>query len=128
MYNKNQDLVKVRRGNIVYVDFKRNNDSCKQGGIRPAYVISNDKCNKNSSVVTVIPMTSRHKKMYLPTHIDIGKADAEGLKCNSVALIEQIISVDKKDIKKVVGFVKSDMKIREIEIGLSIQCGLYPIE
>lgn len=128
MCKENQELIKVRRGNIVYVDFKQDQGSCKQGGIRPAYVISNDKCNENSPVITVIPMTSRHKKMHLPTHISISKDEAEGLERDSVVLVEQIISIDKKDIKQVVGFVKSNAKRCEIEIGLSIQCDLKFVE
>ena len=120
----NNKRVKFRRGNIVYVDFGKKGDSSRQEGVRPACIISNDKCNQCSPIVTVIPITSKQKKMELPTHISIKKTDTEGLQCDSVALIEQITSIDKKDIKWLVGLITNKKVIQEIEIGVSIQCGL----
>ena len=102
MIKSKNERVKLRRGNIVYVDFGKSGNSSRQEGLRPVCIISNDKCNKSSPIVTVVPMTSKQKKMELPTHISIKKNDARGLRYDSVALVEQITSIDKKDIKWVV--------------------------
>ena len=60
-----------KRGDIYYVDFGEK-DGSKQGGVRPALVVSNNKANKHSPVVTVIPLSARvWKKKYLPTHVQI---------------------------------------------------------
>lgn len=121
--NHNQDIV-VRRGNIVWVDFGTYNDKSKQGGVRPACIVSNNKCNKYSPVVTVVPITSKNKKKGLPTHIEVSKKDARGLMRDSVALTEQIHSIDKKDIRKVSGMIMNPLVMKRISHGILIQCGL----
>ena len=61
-----------RRGEIYNVDFGNNENSYKQCGVRPALVVSNNRANENSPVVTVVPLTARvWKKKYLPTHVQI---------------------------------------------------------
>ena len=56
-----------RRGEIYNVDFGNNENSYKQCGVRPALVVSNNRANENSPVVTVVPLTARvWKKKYLP--------------------------------------------------------------
>ena len=76
-----------KRGDIYYVDFGEK-DGSKQGGVRPALVVSNNKANKHSPVVTVVPLSARvWKKKYLPTHVQIPKGS--GLNKPSMALAEQ---------------------------------------
>jgi mRNA interferase MazF len=118
-----QDIV-VRRGNIVWVDFGTYNNKSKQGGVRPACIVSNNKCNEHSPVVTVVPITSKNKKTGLPTHIYVDKNDARGLIRDSVALTEQIQSIDKMDIKKVSGMIINPIVMKKISNGIAIQCGL----
>ena len=48
-----------RRGEIYNVDFGNNENSYKQCGVRPALVVSNNRANENSPVVTVVPLTAR---------------------------------------------------------------------
>ncbi len=77
-----------KRGDIYYVDFGEK-DGSKQGGVRPALVVSNNKANKHSPVVTVVPLSARvWKKKYLPTHVQIPKGS--GLNKPSMALAEQV--------------------------------------
>ena len=45
-----------KRGDIYYVNFGEK-DGSKQGGVRPALVVSNNKANKHSPVVTVVPLS-----------------------------------------------------------------------
>lgn len=79
-----------KRGDIYYVDFGEK-DGSKQGGVRPALVVSNNKANKHSPVVTVVPLSARvWKKKYLPTHVQIPKGS--GLNKPSMALYKSMSS------------------------------------
>ena len=79
---------------------KPSDDTHVQYGVRPAIVISNDAANENSPAVTVIPLTSNRKKGQLPTHVFISNP---GLSCSSIALCEQIHSLDKGRMIKKLG-------------------------
>lgn len=92
----------IKRGDIVLVDFKGAIRS-EQGGVRPAIVIQNDTGNKYSPTTLVCPITSRDKKN-LPTHMPISSESESGLEKDSVALFEQIRTVDKCRILKKIGF------------------------
>ena len=60
-----------KRGDVYYVDFGHNIESCKQSGIRPAVIVSNNRANVYSPVITVVPLTSRiHKKGSTPKVVD----------------------------------------------------------
>lgn len=65
-----EEHVMCKRGDIYFVNFGNNVKSFKQSGIRPALVVSNNKANYNSPVVTVVPLTKQvWKKPNLPTHV-----------------------------------------------------------
>ena len=52
-----------KRGDIYYVDFGDDYRCSKQCGVRPAVVVSNNKANTFSPIITVVPLTSKiHKK------------------------------------------------------------------
>ena len=93
--------LEIKRGSIVMVDFPLGNGSV-QGGTRPAVVISNNKGNKFSPVLIVVPLTSRVKK-YMPTHHTIEPSMINGLSKTSIALAEQIITVGKDMVRNIVG-------------------------
>ena len=58
----------IRRGDILWADLGMFPTTSVQGGVRPVIVVSNNKANTYSSVITVVPLTSRiYKKRYLPT-------------------------------------------------------------
>ena len=64
----------IRRGDILWADLGMFPTTSVQGGVRPVIVVSNNKANTYSSVITVVPLTSRiYKKRYLPTHVFISK-------------------------------------------------------
>lgn len=87
-----------RRGEIYNVDFGNNENSYKQCGVRPALVVSNNRANENSPVVTVVPLTARvWKKKYLPTHVQIPLKASVGLSKPSMALAEQVETLDKNN-------------------------------
>ena len=86
-----------KRGDIYFVDFGQNIESNKQCGIRPAVIVSNNRANEHSPVITVVPLTGRtYKKRFLPTHVFIPRSC--GLDRNSLALAEQVEAIDKKNL------------------------------
>lgn len=115
-----------KRGDIYYVDFGNNHNSCKQSGIRPAVVVSNNKANSNSPMVTVIPLTARvWKKKYLPTHVQIPKRIHTGLGKPSMALAEQVETLDKELLMEKIGEIADKMVMEQITVALQIQIGVY---
>ena len=112
-----------KRGDIYYVDFGEKAGS-EQGGVRPALVVSNNKANKHSPVVTVIPLSARvWKKKYLPTHVQIPRSS--GLSRPSMALAEQVETLDKTRLGDRIGEVLDDMVMEQITVALQIQIGAY---
>ena len=81
----------VKRGEIYYADLSPVIGS-EQDGTRPVLILQNDVGNRFSPTTIVAPITSRVKRNRLPTHVSI---HAEGLRCESVALLEQIRTIDK---------------------------------
>ena len=71
----------------------------EQGGIRPVIIIQNDIGNKYSPTVIVAAITSQINKAKLPTHVEIS-SEEYGLNRDSVVLLEQIRTLDKKKIKR----------------------------
>ena len=94
--------LEIARGMIVMVDLPLGNSSV-QGGVRPAVVISNDKGNKFSPVLIIVPLTSRMDKKYMPTHHTIEPSMINGLTKTSIALAEQIITIGKDMVRNIVG-------------------------
>lgn len=97
---------KVMRGQIVMVDLPNMGNSV-QCGLRPCIVVSNNKANMYSPNIIVVPLTSRSKKP-LPTHYTMQPTKHNGLKVASTALAEQIITLSKTMIKRVVGKVEDE--------------------
>ena len=76
-----------------------------QNGLRPCVIISNNKANKFSPNVIAVPLTSRNKKD-MPTHYALQPSKVNGLKVTSTILAEQILTVSKNAIKRVIGVVE----------------------
>jgi mRNA interferase MazF len=112
-----------KRGDIYYVDFGQNIDSNKQCGIRPAVIVSNNRANEHSPVITVVPLTSRtYKKRSLPTHVFIPKGC--GLERNSLALAEQVEAIDKKNLREKRGQITDVVIMERITQAIQIQIGV----
>lgn len=110
----------VKRGEIYYADLSPVVGS-EQGGIRPVLVIQNDVGNKYSPTVIVSAITSQLSKAKLPTHIDLS-AEKYNLPKNSVALLEQIRTLDKRRLKEKVTTLSAD-KMREVNKAILISLG-----
>lgn len=111
----------IKRGEIYYADLSPVIGS-EQGGVRPVLIVQNDMGNRHSPTVIAAAITSRHEKAKLPTHIDLN-AVACGLAKDSVVLLEQIRTIDKKRLKERMGELDTDA-MRKVNDALSISFGL----
>lgn len=111
----------INRGEIYYADLSPVIGS-EQGGIRPVLIVQNNMGNKHSPTVIAAAITSQKEKSKLPTHIEIN-AQTCGLAKNSVVLLEQIRTIDKKRLKEKMG-VLDNGAMGKINNALSISFGL----
>ena len=91
----------IKRGELYYADLSPVVGS-EQGGVRPVLVVQNDVGNKYSPTVIAAAITSQINKAKLPTHIELSAIDY-GLSKDSVVLLEQIRTLDKKRLKERIG-------------------------
>ena len=92
----NPELMDIKWGDVVFVDFTDNSRDSEQSGIRPAIIIQNDKGNEHSPTTIVASITSQEKR-YLPTHVVV-KPYQSGLNKVSTILMEQVRTIDKRTI------------------------------
>ena len=111
----------VKRGDIFYADLSPVVGS-EQGGIRPVLVVQNDVGNKYSPTVIVAAITSQINKAKMPTHIELS-GDVYGLSKDSVVLMEQIRTIDKKRLKEKIGHMDEE-NTKDIDEALRISFGL----
>ncbi|MGN1113912.1 MAG: type II toxin-antitoxin system PemK/MazF family toxin [Oscillospiraceae bacterium] len=111
----------VHRGEIYYADLSPVIGS-EQGGLRPVLIVQNDVGNKHSPTVIAAAITSRHDKAKLPTHIAVGGGSC-GLAKDSIILLEQIRTLDKKRLKERMGELDHN-SMDEVNSALSISFGL----
>ena len=111
----------VKRGDIYYADLSPVVGS-EQGGLRPVLIIQNDVGNRYSPTVIAAAITSRMGKSRLPTHIDI-HADKVGLAKDSVVLLEQIRTLDKRRLKEKMGHLDGSMMDR-VNGAIAVSFGL----
>ena len=111
----------VKRGDIYYADLSPVVGS-EQGGLRPVLIIQNDVGNRYSPTVIAAAITSRMSKTKLPTHIDI-YADKVGLAKDSVVLLEQVRTLDKRRLKEKMGHLDESM-MRDINQAIAVSFGL----
>ena len=91
----------VKRGELYYADLSPVVGS-EQGGVRPVLVVQNDVGNKYSPTVIAAAVTSKINKAKLPTHIEL-PSSSYGLQKDSVILLEQIRTLDKRRLKERIG-------------------------
>ena len=111
----------IRRGDIFYADLSPVVGS-EQGGLRPVLIIQNDVGNRYSPTVIAAAITSRMGKTRLPTHIDI-HADKVGLTKDSVVLLEQVRTLDKRRLKEKMGHLDDNM-MNAVNAAIAVSFGL----
>jgi mRNA interferase MazF len=116
-----QKMIQVKRGDIFYADLSPVIGS-EQGGLRPVLIIQNDVGNRYSPTVIAAAITSRMGKTRMPTHIDI-HAERVGLAKDSVILLEQIRTLDKKRLKEKLGHLDDGM-MNSVNSAIAVSFGL----
>ncbi len=111
----------VKRGDIFYADLSPVVGS-EQGGVRPVLIVQNNIGNKYSPTVICAAITSQINKAKLPTHIEI-VSEQYSLVKDSVVLLEQIRTIDKRRLKEKVCRLDNDL-MEKVDKGLFISFGL----
>lgn len=107
----------ISRGEIYWMRNGVEGVGSEQVGLRPCVVVSNEKANTYSTMVTIVPLTTAEKKP-LPTHAEINSAIE-----SSIALCEQVKTISKNRLAQYIGEVTEE-EMREIERGLRVQLAL----
>ena len=116
--------MEVKRGDVFYADLSPVIGS-EQGGFRPVLVVQNDIGNRYSPTVIIAAITSKISKAKLPTHIEL-EAKNTGLDKDSVILLEQIRTVDKKRLKDKITHLDEET-MKRVNNGLNISLGLWDV-
>ena len=119
--NRSVNGVVIKRGDIFYADLSPVIGS-EQGGIRPVLVVQNDVGNKFSPTVICAAITSKINKAKLPTHVEIDAAEYELVK-NSVILLEQIRTIDKRRLKEKICHLDDEL-MAQVDKGIMISFAL----
>ena len=111
----------IKRGEIYYADLSPVVGS-EQGGVRPVRIVQNDVGNKFSPTVIAAAITSQRDKNNLPTHIPVDARDC-GLSKDSVVLLEQVRTIDKRRLKEKMGALDSP-DMTKVNQALEVSFGL----
>ncbi|MBR2043102.1 MAG: type II toxin-antitoxin system PemK/MazF family toxin [Clostridia bacterium] len=111
----------IKRGDIFYADLSPVVGS-EQGGIRPVLIVQNDVGNRYSPTVIAAAITSQHDKTDLPTHIKVN-AVSSGLAKDSIVLLEQVRTIDKRRLKEKMGSLDNN-SMGAVDAALSVSFGL----
>lgn len=112
-------ILLIKRGEIYYADLSPVVGS-EQGGIRPVLIVQNDIGNKFSPTVIAAAITSQRDKNNLPTHIEVNGQSC-GLAKDSVVLLEQVRTIDKRRLKEKMGSLDTnDMGKVNHALGVSL--------
>ena len=114
----------VKRGDIYYADLRPVVGS-EQGGIRPVLIVQNDIGNKFSPTVIAAAITSQTGKTPLPTHIRVDAKDS-GLLKDSVVLLEQVRTLDKRRLRTRMGAL-DEKDMARIDRAIFVSFGLSAI-
>lgn len=112
----------IKRGEIYFADLSPVVGS-EQGGVRPVLVVQNDVGNKYSPTIIAAAITSQLEKAKLPTHIQL-PAEKYGLPKNSIVLLEQIRTIDKKRLKEKIGELPV-IEMTKVNEALLISLGFF---
>lgn len=113
--------MEVIRGEIYYADLSPVIGS-EQGGVRPVLVVQNDVGNKFSPTVIIAAITSQLSKAKLPTHIELNREEYN-LNKDSVVLLEQIRTLDKRRLKEKVSSIDK-IKMQQVDVAMMISLGI----
>lgn len=108
-------------GDIYTAALEKRTKSSIQTGFRPVLIVSNNRANRFSPVVTIIPITGSRNKKKIPTHVHLTDC---GLNRPSIALAEQITSIDKSRLIHKLGTIRGTDYEKQIGDAVEIQLNL----
>jgi mRNA interferase MazF len=111
---------KIKRGEIYYVMLGKSVGS-EQAGNRPCIIVQNDTGNAHSTTTQIVPLTGRRERPTQPTHVVI--SSASGLDVISIAMVEQMRTVDKQRLGKYIGNI-NDSEQAQLDTAIAISVGL----
>ena len=111
----------VKRGDIYYADLSPVVGS-EQGGVRPVLIVQNDTGNRHSPTVIAAAITSQTGKARLPTHISVSPLSC-GLPKQSIILLEQVRTLDKKRLRERMGHVEEQV-MEKVDTAIAVSLGL----
>ena len=113
----------VHRGDIYYADLSPVVGS-EQGGVRPVLIVQNDVGNRFIPTVNSAAITSQTDKAKMPTHIQV-RSEGSGLAKDSIVLLEQVRTLDKRRLREHMGRLDED-SMRRVNNAIQISLGLTP--
>ena len=111
----------VRRGDIYFADLSPVVGS-EQGGTRPVLIVQNNVGNRYSPTVIAAAITSQIHKAKLPTHIELS-GQSFGLTRDSVILLEQIRTIDKRRLREKMGCLNEQV-MGQVDEALAVSFGI----
>lgn len=114
----------VHQWDIWFARLGRHPYSSVQEGERPVLIVSNDKNNRFANTVTVVPFTTKMKKLDMPTHVVVGEDPAWKNGKASMALVEQMTTIDKRRLVNREGAVSRPETIEQLKTAVLMQLGL----
>lgn len=110
----------IEKGDIYFADLGETVGS-EQNGMRPVLIVQNNVGNKHSPTLIVSPLTTKNKKMFLPTHVLLG--NRFGLKEESIVLLEQIRTIDRIRLGIYIGQIDQPTMLK-VDAAIAVSFGL----
>lgn len=121
-YKEQEVVIMCRYGDIYMARLDEDVEGSLQSGMRPVIVVSNNKANEFSPVISIIPMSSKIKKRNLPTHVFIPNC---GLAKPSLVLAEQVTALNQSRLERKIGSIEKTEYESKIKRALAIQLNMY---
>ena len=115
------------RMDIVLVDFGLDFERSTIGDFRPAIVISNTEYNRHSPVMQVLPLTKKLKYVDKPYHVFVDCLDCEDFTASGVCLVEQLTTIDRKQVRRKIARVTDKGLLVKIERAIIRQLDLEAV-
>ena len=115
-------MKEVKRGELYRANLCPTTGS-EQRGVRPVIILQNDVGNRYSPTVIAAAITSQTGKARLPTHIDLPVEESCGLSRDSVVLLEQVRTLDKKRLREKMGHVEERV-MEKVDLAIAVSFGL----
>lgn len=121
---KATQVIQPRRGEVYLVSLDPT-VGAEIRKTRPAVVVQNDPANRRSPITIVAAVTSQFEEPLYPTEVLV-RAPEGGLTTDSVVLLNQIRSVDRRRVVRRLGSLKSET-MREVDRALLVSLGLVEL-